>query len=176
MTAMNFSAQEITFECDSYILDARTRSIYITQLWHQNSSQTINHQTKIEGNIKDFSIGCPVFQTGKVFKNNGDYTFSETTVKDSSDCIPSVKILGTWKEFIGICTEVDIEHNLIRFASHGDYLFRVDDERLYKVGDELLYNGIIVDEDVTITSKIRRMTVGIVTGIIGEGLVAVFKS
>ena len=45
-----------------------------------------------------------------------------------------------------------------------------------KVGDELLYNGIIVDEDVTITSKIRRMTVGIVTGIIGDGLVAVFKS
>ena len=69
-----------------------------------------------------------------------------------------------------------MKHNLIRFASHGDYLFRVDDERLYKVGDELLYNGIIVDEDVTITSKIRRMTVGIVTGIIGEGLVAVFKS
>ena len=111
ITAMNFSAQEITFECDSYILDARTRSIYITQLWHQNSSTTITHQTKIEGNIKDFSIGCPVFQTGKVFKNNRDYTFSDTTVNDSMDCIPSVKILGTWREFIGICTEVDIEHN-----------------------------------------------------------------
>ena len=141
-----------------------------------NSSTTILHQCPIEGNIKDFSIGCPIFQTGKVFKNNGDYTFSETTMKDSSDCIPSVKILGTWREFIGICTEVDTEHNLIRFASHGDYLFRVDDEKLYQVGDELLYNGIIVGEDVTITAKIRRMTVGIITGIIGEGLVAVFKS
>ena len=50
------------------------------------------------------------------------------------------------------------------------------DERLYKVGDELLYNGIIVDEDVTITAKIRRMTVGIVTAIIGNGLVAVFRN
>ena len=55
-------------------------------------------------------------------------------------------------------------------------VFRVDDERLYKVGDELLYNGIIVDEDVTITAKIRRMTVGIVTAIIGNGLVAVFRN
>ena len=118
----------------------------------------------------------PSFSNGTVFKNNHDFTFSETTVNDSMDCIPSVKILGTWREFIGICTEVDIEHNLIRFASHGDYLFRVDDERLYQIGDELLYNGIIVGEDVTITAKIRRMTVGIVTGIIGDGLVAVFKS
>ena len=45
------------------------------------------------------------------------------------DCILSVKIVGTWCEFIGSCTEVDIVHNLIKFASHGDYLFRVNDEK-----------------------------------------------
>ena len=37
-------------------------------------------------------------------------------MKDSRDCIPSVKIMGTWREFIGICSEIDIKYNIIRFA------------------------------------------------------------
>ena len=52
---MLFKQERIHFECDSYIQDARSGSIYMTELWHSSSSQTITHQTKIEGNIKDFS-------------------------------------------------------------------------------------------------------------------------
>ena len=72
--------------------------------------------------------------------------------------------------------DVIIKQDTIDFATHGDYYFRVDDSSKYKIGDTVLYDGSIVDDDVPITNKIIKSTIGSITGIINEHYVSVFKS
>ena len=54
--------------------------------------------------------------------------------------------------------------------------YRVDDSNKYKIGDTVLYDGSIIDDDVPITNKIIKSTIGSITGIINEHYVSVFKS
>ncbi|WP_290088320.1 hypothetical protein, partial [Muribaculum intestinale] len=94
----------------------------------------------------------------------------------STDCICSVVINGSYKEFVGVITEVDAENGCIKFATHGDFLFTVDDSNLYQIGDVILYNGKILDEDFGLSCKIQRSIVGVVTAKINETTLSLFKS
>ena len=99
-----------------------------------------------------------------------------SSATDSTDCICSVVIDGSWKEFVGVVTNVDEENGNITFATHGDYLFYVDDANIYAVGDVLLYDGRILDEDYAMTLKIQQSIVGKVSAKINEHTLALFKS
>ena len=151
---------------------------------------TITHNAPLEECLDIFELGCPVFMSGEVYNlKNGNYTKETNTI----DCIPSVKSTGTYKEFLGIVVnkhksgdkvkigdvmkkDVIINQDTIDFATHGDYYFRVDDSSKYKTGDAVLYDGSIIDDDVPITNKIIKSTIGSITGIINEHYVSVFKS
>ena len=151
---------------------------------------TITHNAPLEECLDIFELGCPVFMSGEVYNlKNGNYTKETNTI----DCIPSVKSSGTYKEFLGIVVnkhksgdkvkigdvmkkDVIINQETVDFATHGDYYFRVDDSSKYKIGDTVLYDGSIVDDDVPITNKIIKSTIGSITGIINEHYVSVFKS
>ena len=102
--------------------------------------------------------------------------WQSSTINDSTDCICSVIVDGSWKDFVGIITDVDSENGCIKFATHGDYLFYVDDANLYQIGDVLLYDGRILDEDYAMTLKIQQSIVGKVSGKINEHYLALFKA
>ena len=54
------------------------------------------------------------------------------------------------------------------------YLFYCDDANLYQIGDVILYNGKILDEDYAMTLRIQQSIVGKVTGKINEHTLAIF--
>ena len=155
-------------------------------------------------NINSFVIGTPVYMTGNVYvKQNNRWNKSMST--DSIDCIPSVKTSGTWREYLGICTHIlpkskeDSQSNIneiptenetlsrnygeIKFASHGDYMIKVSNSSEFKVGDIIYLNENgegklefkVLTEDVVLTAKINKLTVGRVTGIIDKTTLSVFK-
>ncbi|KAK8836695.1 hypothetical protein M9Y10_037632, partial [Tritrichomonas musculus] len=152
-------------------------AIYGTQ-----SNTTITHYSPIESSmnsVNDFVIGSPVYMTGKVYKHVGD-EWKPSTADDTTDCICSVKTSGTWKEYVGICVRIDDKNKCITFASHGDYLVKVNDSSCYGIGDEVFIDNEdnklkVLSGETAITSKIKRMTVGIITSIIDERTLAVFK-
>ena len=168
-------------------------------LWYGATScpkinTTITHNAPITEKLDNYEIGKPVFMSGKVYKlseEENQYKYINQT--DTIDCISSVKSTGTYKEFLGIIVnkhksgeqvsvgdvvkkDVIINQDTVDFATHGDYYFRVDDSSKYKIGDTVLYDGSIVDDDVPITNKIIKSTIGSITGIINEHIVSVFKS
>ena len=147
---------------------------------------TITHYTPIEAGerIDDYEVGKPVFLSGHVYKQD-DGNWISSTVNDSTDCISSVKINGTWKEYIGIITSIDTKNNTsngrgnnvpcITFATHGDMLFEVDDSNIYQIGDVVLYDGRIVDEDYAMTLRIQQSIAGKITAKINEQIISLFK-
>lgn len=146
---------------------------------HATTNTTITHYCPIEAGeeITDYKIGKPVYLSGHVYKYNKETKrFISSTATDSTDCICSVIMDGTWKEFVGIITRIDKENGCITFATHGDYLFYVDDANLYQIGDVILYDGRILDEDYALTLKIQQSIVGKVSGKINEHYLAVFKA
>ena len=145
------------------------------------ANTTITHYCPIEetmNEITDFIIGSPVYLTGHVYKyvNN---KFIKSTANDTTDCICSVKTNGKWNEFVGICVRIDNKNKCVTFATHGDYIVRVNDTLCYGIGDEVFVDEgelKILTGQTAITSKIRRTTIGIVTAKINDNLLAVFKS
>ena len=153
-------------------------------------NKTITHNAPITENIDNYKIGYPVFMSGEVYNLIDGKYINET---DSVDCIPSVKSTGTYKEFLGIIvnkhktgekvtignvikTDVIINQDTIDFATHGDFYFSVNDSSIYSIGDTILYDGTIVDDELPITNKIIKSTIGSVTGIINEKCISIFKS
>ncbi|KAH0799775.1 tail fiber domain-containing protein [Histomonas meleagridis] len=151
---------------------------------------TIIHNAPVSEDLTQFQIGSPVFCTGNVFslKENGIYTSNTST----TDCIPSVKTSGTYKEYLGICVsknekgykasigvlikrEVEILQDTIDFATHGDFYFRVNNTADYEIGDVVLFDGNKLSDDLVIITKILNSIVGKVTGKIDEHLLSVFK-
>ena len=76
---------------------------------------------------------------------------------------------------MGIISSIDLQNNCCTFASHGDYLFFVDNSEIYQIGDVVLYDGRILDEDYALTLKIQQSIVGKVTAKIYQNLLAIFK-
>ena len=159
-------------------------------------SMTITHLAPIdeEYSINEFVIGTPVYMTGNVYvKDWENNTWYKSTINDSIDCISSVKTNGTWKEYLGICTHILSESNEnevlsrncgeIKFATHGDYLVNVDNSSIYSVSDTLYIDYEndepklkILDVNMSLNIKIQRTIVGIITSIIDEKTVSVFKA
>ena len=168
-------------------------------------SMTITHLAPIDEklDINSFVIGNPIYMTGSVYVKDNN-TWIKSLNNNSIDCIPSVKINGMWKEYLGICTHVLVESNEngteslsreaankilsrncgeIKFATHGDYLVNVDNSSLYSVGDTLYIDYEndepklkIVDVDMSLNIKIQRTIIGVITSIIDEKTVSVFKA
>lgn len=172
-------------ESSSVMIDAITNEIIL------NPSQTITHYAPIEDMLNttintsedndnkvaelNKHIGRAVFFTGNVYKRIGSKWYPSTE-NDTQDCIGSVKFEGEAKEYAGIVISVNLEYKSLTFATHGDYLFKVDDSSKYKVGDTILYNGVIVSDNAPITVSLAQTIIGQVTGIINDTTIAVFKT
>ena len=76
---------------------------------------------------------------------------------------------------VGIITNVDTKNNMVEFATHGDFYFTVDNSDKYKIGDTILYDGRILNDDMVINNKMIRMTVGVVSAKINATTLAVFR-
>ena len=46
----------------------------------------------------------------------------------------------------------------------------------YNIGDIVLYDGSVLDDDTAITAKMNSMIIGKVTSIINDNYIAVFKN
>ena len=158
---------------DKSYMQFNSSGVWINNL-HTLNSTTITHYCPIEGNIEDFKLGFPVFMSGNVYKRNGNEWIPSTN-DDTEDCICSVVNTGDHKTFVGVITKIDEKNNSLWFASHGDFLFSVDDSTDYEIGDVILYNGMILDEDITLTLKHQRSIVGVVSAIIDKHTVSIFR-
>ena len=156
-------------------------------------SQTITHEAPFTGEITEYSIGDPVFASGRVCKwkntvdEEGASTGGEWTYETGPmDCICEVKPEGTVGEYVGICVAfVDNEgkftneqnENIVSvlFATHGDFYFNVADSSKYIVGQIILLDGTVLKDDTPVTGKIMKMIVGKVTAKINKTTVAVLK-
>ena len=206
-TLVNYSDTPYALQTYSYS-KSESDSKYALKTRIQQQSMTITHLAPIdeECSIDDFIVGAPVYMTGNVYvKDWENEIWNKSTINDSIDCISSVKTNGTWKEYLGICTSKTdkengvLSHNRgengvlsrnygeIRFASHGDYLVKVDDSSKFNIGDAIYIDSVenegksesiikILSYDTPLTSKIQRTTLGIITSILDETTVSVFKA
>ncbi len=141
-------------------------------------SQTITHRAPITESIENYQLGYPVF----AHDVNGNVS--------PINCIPSVKSTGTYREYLGIIVGINEAQTITRdmevetvetipasieFATHGDYLFHVNNSSNYHIGDILTYDGNIIADDTFINSKIMTSIVGKVMSIVDEHTLAMFK-
>jgi len=139
-------------------------------------SSTLHLTRASEGiRVADFRVSCPVFASGSPISSadpfQGSLGYPEKL--SPTDCICAVKPTGSYEEFIGICTE--LRPDGVVFASHGDYLFRVDNSAKYVIGSSVMYDGRIVCDEIPLTNRVVRSIVGIITAKIDANTVAVFK-
>ena len=168
-----------------------------------NVNKTILHNTLIYGNIENYQVGQPVFiKDNKTYtlqrkSNDGKYPVYEyieindnNYVNNPINQIPMITNENNSK-FIGVITAIypngmllkinDITSNYIKinndtidFATHGDYIFKVDNNKInhqttsnnskvYEVGDEILYDGRIVDPESPLSRKLEKMIIGTIT-------------
>lgn len=140
----------------------------------ESVSQTITHEAPFTGSIDDYVIGSPVYFTGNVKKY--DMTTSEWVSNTGpTDCISEVKPSGTFEEFAGVCVGFNDLTNSVIFATHGDFYFKVNDSRTYKVGDLVLHDGSVLGNDEPITVKVMKSVVGKVTAIIDDSTLAILR-
>ena len=179
---------DVRLMCDGNKLILKSRGGTTTNL-----NTTVTHNAPINEDLCSFQLGAPVFTTGSIYHYDPmTHTYVSGTGGGFTDCIPSVKTTGSYRQYLGICvgiheagcklyvgdtvkSEVEIQQPTITFASHGDYLFRVNDSSQYQVGDIVLFDGNKLDDDLIITSKIQQSIVGKVSGIVDEHLLAIFK-
>ena len=136
----------ITFTINSIALNATTTingNLNVTGTITGKTNTTVTHYAPVEESITNYHIGKPVFLSGNVYRQQGNEWISSAAI-DTTDCICSVKASGTYKKFVGIVTEIDVENNCITFAMHGDFLFSVDDAAQYQVGDVICYDGTVL--------------------------------
>ena len=160
----------------NYALQIKTYTKDECDNMFSRKNTTITHFAPIDENesIDSFNIGSPCFMSGKVYKQY-DNKWIPSTTSDRTDCICSVVNTGDHKTFAGVVVSVDKNNNSLTFASHGDFLFSVDDSTDYEIGDVILYNGMILDEDITLTLKHQRSIVGVDSAIIDEHTVSIFR-
>ena len=147
--------------------------------WHTvvgttSASQTITHEAPYVGEADEYTVGDPVFASGRVCRY--DMTTNEwTTETAATDCICEVKPEGTVGEYMGICVGFNENTKSLIFATHGDYYFNVADSSKYKIGDIILLDGSVLKDDMALTGKVMKMIVGKITGKINKTTVAVLK-
>ena len=159
---------------------------------HINLNTTITHNAPVTENIDKYDIGKPVFLSGQVYHYDTSSQMYIEGHRNAENCIPSVKSSGSYREYLGICvakhesresvtigdvikSDVIINENTIDFATHGDFIFKVDDSSEYSIGDTVLYDGSILDDEIPLTNRLRSSIAGIVTGIIDKNTITLFK-
>ena len=170
--AWNF---KLSFEyTDEHVLSSQATKLLVDKTVRQ-SNTTITHYAPIEEPIANYQIGHPTFMSGKVYKRvENNWTLSTST--DSTDCICSCITTGTSKTFAGVITSIDAKQNSITFATHGDYLFKVNDSSKYNVGDTICYDGSVITENTIPTIAISQSIIGRVSSIIDSTTLSVFKT
>lgn len=165
---------------ESHTWSFKTDNLYYGVNPYVSKSFTVTHISPIDENYTydDFTIGSPIYMSGKVYvKDYENKIWKLSTRNDTIDCISSIKPTGTLKEYLGIC--VSKETDEITFASHGDFLVKVNDSSKYEIGDIIYINDnmdiSILDENTPLTAKINKSIVGTVTSIIDSEFVAVFR-
>jgi hypothetical protein len=160
-------------------------------------NKTIIHNCPVIESIENYKLGFPVFLSNYVHKLvydevNNYYKYIPSISTDNENCIPSVKSSGTSNEFLGIITkiynsmdnfacgkllmtDIKINQDTIIFATHGDYIFKVNDTSIYNIGDSITYTGDIIDLNKNLTLSIISSYIGIVTNIIDNTTLSVFK-
>lgn len=140
-----------------------------------DTSHTITHKSKPEEAIARYQVGRPAFNSGKVYKpahtNDEHEWLSET---GPTDCICSVVTSGTYKTFVGVICDI-VDESCIKFATHGDFYFNVVNTSEYKIGDTVMYDGSVVNDEIPMTNKVARSIVGVITSKINTTTLAVFK-
>ena len=150
------------------------QSIEWIPLQTAQASQTITHEAPFTGEADEYSVGDPVFATGRACKY--DRSSNEWTYETGpTDCICEVKPEGTVGEYMGICVGFNENTKSLIFATHGDYYFNVADSSKYKIGDVILLDGTVLKDDMALTGKVMKMIVGRVTAKINKTTVAVLK-
>ena len=167
---LSFDANGITFGSNSIF----TKDVEVKGKLKTNGSKTITHYAPIEEDVTNYTIGKPVFMSGKVYKRIDDKWIPSTS-EDTEDCISSVLSSGTYKTYVGIITRIDEATKSITFATHGDYLFTVDDSAKYSIGDTVCYDGSVVLDSTIPTVQIQSSIIGKVSSIVDGTHIAVFK-
>ena len=177
---LSFDTNGITFGSNSYF----TKDVEVKGKLKTNGSQTITHYAPMEEDITKYTIGKPVFMSGKVYKRIDERqccselahdNWIPSTSEDTEDCISSVLSSGTYKTYVGIITQIDEANKSITFATHGDYLFTVDDSAKYSIGDTVCYDGSVVLDNTIPTVQIQSSIIGKVSSIVDGTHIAVFK-
>ena len=148
------------------------------------TSQTITHEAPFTSSIENYSLRKPVYATGTVKsfnKESSTWTNSITNI----DCICELKPSGTPDEFVGILvayvdqkgiyTQSPTNARALLFATHGDFLFDVPSTENINVGNTVLIDGTVVNNDTLLTVKILKRIVGRVTKVINQHTLAIFK-
>lgn len=136
-------------------------------------------------NISEFKIGQPVYMSADGFIYS-EHSFKNINELESRTQLMNTKIYpalttsGNWKEYIGICTNVDTKLNIIKYANKGSYIItNIPDTSNLGIGETLFIDPEgrikIVADNATITTKMNRIVLGIITFIIDEHTVQVYK-
>ena len=173
-------------------------SAWITHTMYVQKNQTIAHLSPVpnDNDFENIKIGEPVFANGNTYVKSGDI-FVESTIDNIMDCVPGSTQSGTYKTFTGICvakyrigdkkivgdfvkSEYEFKQNCIEFATHGDFLFKIPSDHEvseYTVGDTITFEGNIIDDEISITNRTIKSTIGTVTKIFADdGYLAIFKT
>lgn len=140
------------------------------------NSETITHLMPISDNIENYHIGDPVFLSddNNIYYqyDTGNHYMDFKKIETEKDLLehPTDQLFKVQREnnnkFIGVCVKIikpgvkqsnnKIFYNspCIIYATHGDYLFKVNDNRNYEVGDIIDYNGDTVISGVYNNNKI----------------------
>ena len=148
------------------------------------TSQTITHEAPFTSSIENYSLRKPIYATGKVKSFNKESS-TWTNAITNIDCICELKPSGTPDEFVGILvayvnqngiyTQSSTNARALLFATHGDFLFDVPSTENINVGNTVLIDGTVVNNDTPLTVKILKRIVGRVTKVIDHHTLAVFK-
>lgn len=155
----------------------------------KNSHRCIGYHA-VNDSFAKFKIGVPVYFTaeGYVYDSEQEkYVSVNDLSSDYADksletikIYPGLTLNGTWKEFAGVCTNVNEKTGAIGYANSGTYLVHIaSGTHALGVGETIYIDtdGVpaILADNATITSKMNRMIMGTVTAIVNEHYVQVRK-
>lgn len=148
--------------------------------------------------ISKYHIGMPVYMTADGFVYDSikkEFTHVNDVVRSGSFqslsnpdvtqvsnmfIYPNLSTSGTWKEYVGVCTSVDEDLNIIRYSNSGTYMVAdIPDTSNLGIGETLFIDPDgkikILADNATVTTKMRRMILGTIIAIINDHIVQVYK-
>lgn len=159
------------------------------------TSKSLTYIVPITEDILNYNVGCPVFASGSIYKLSqsvNGYSFTETTTYTTQNYIPSVKTTGTYQEYVGIIkkiyligdllkygtiliNEMPLLQNAVELITNGNYTVYIG-SKVCEVGDEITYDGDVIDDTLPLTNTVKRKSAGVVTHLFtGTDYVSVIK-